>query len=156
MGKGFYGVTGVANISSGYSGYFTGGQGLYANGNWVVQNGTKSALVKVGPDLRKLYCEEATEVFFNDYGSGKIVKGHGHVDLDPAFLETVSIGPENQMKVFVTMNGATNGVYVVKGTRGFDVIENMLGNSDAEFDYRVVAKRRGYESVRMEKEEAPR
>ena len=148
-------IFGNATSSSAYSGYFTGGIGLHVVGDYSA-TGLKNAIVKVGSESRKLYCEEAAEVYFTDYGSGKIVNGHGHVDLDPLFAQTVTIDEQHPMKVFVTMNGATNGVYVVKRDGGFDVIENMLGNSDADFDYRVVAKRRNYEDVRMEKAEPPR
>ena len=148
-------IYGNAVSTTAYSGYFTGGIGLHVVGDQSA-TGTKSAIVKVGNGNRKLYCEEAAEVYFTDYGSGKIVSGHGHVDLDPLFAQTVTIDEQHPMKVFVTMNGATNGVYVAKRENGFDVIENLLGNSDADFDYRVVAKRRNYEDVRMEKAGAPR
>ncbi len=151
QGYGYNGVVGISTgTTTGYSGYFTGGEGLYANGNWVVQNGTKSALVPVGNEWRKLYCEEAAEVYFNDYGSGTLTKGRAHVTLDPTFLQTVTIDTANPMRVFIEMNSESNGVYVVKSLSGFDVIENGGGTSSGSFDYRIVAKRKGYESVRME------
>lgn len=167
LGNGYYGVTGVTEVSggagvyglsgnvNGYSGYFSGGQGLYANGKWVVQNGTKSALVPVGNGWRMLYCEEAAEVYFNDYGSGNIVGGRAHVDLDPTFLATVTVDSANPMRVFTQMNSDISGVYVVKGLSGFDVIESGGAHSSGAFDYRVVAKRKGYESVRMESATPP-
>jgi hypothetical protein len=160
-GIGFYGISGTTNSSGGaavfgsptnstaYSGYFTGGLGLHVTGNQTA-TGTKSALVQVGPDWRKLYCEEAAEVYFNDYGSGKLVNGRAHIELDPIFLQTVTIDSDNPMRVFVQMNTEISGVYVVKGLSGFDVIENGGAHSAGSFDWRVVAKRKGYESVRME------
>ena len=54
------------------------------------------------------------------------------------------------MRVYVTLNDRCRGVYVKKGTTGFDVIELDDGTSNAAFDWRVVAKRRGYEDARME------
>ena len=155
QGYGFYGVVGTSGATSGYSGYFSGGQGLYANGNWVVQNGTKSALVPVGNEWRKLYCEEAAEVYFTDYGSGTLTNGRAHIELDPTFLQTVTIDAAHPLKVFVEMNSETNGVYVAKGATGFDVIENGGGTSSGAFDYRIVAKRKGYEGVRMESAQPP-
>jgi hypothetical protein len=171
MGYGYKGVLGVVEIgtstgsaaiygdasnnSSAYSGYFTGGAGLFANGDWIVQGGTKSALVPIGNEWRKLYCEESAEVWFTDYGGGTIVSGHGHVDLDPMFLQSVTIDSANPMRVFIQMNTQISGVYVVKGLTGFDVFENGTGKSDGAFDYRVVAKRKGYEAVRMELGPAP-
>jgi hypothetical protein len=150
IGNGYIGVLGITNTTGGYSGYFTGGEGLYANGNWIVQNGTKSALVPIGNEWRKLYCEESAEVFFTDYGGGTIVNGRGHVELDPLFLQSVTIDSLHPMRVFIQMNTQISGVYVVKGLTGFDVIENGAGKSDGAFDYRVVAKRKGYENTRME------
>jgi hypothetical protein len=168
FGSGYNGVLGVANGggyagiygSSGsnpnaYSGYFTGGAGVACVGNWVVTSGTKSALVPVGNEWRKLYCEEAAEVYFTDYGSGTLIKGRAHIELEPTFLQTVAIDAANPLKVFVEMNSATNGVYVTKDATGFDVIENGNGTSNGAFDYRIVAKRKGYEGVRMEQGQPP-
>ena len=168
LGNGYYGVCGVSSPSSGaagiygvagtstaYAGYFTGGRGLYINGDQVV-TGLKSAIVSVSGTWRKLYCEESAEVYFTDYGSGNLVNGRAHVDLDPAFLAAVTVDNIYPLKAFIEMNGDTKGVYVTKGNRGFDVVENAGGTSNASFDYRVVAKRKGYEAVRMEAGEAPR
>src|SRR5205823_3608867 len=94
------GIYGFASSANAYSGYFTGGVGLYANGNWVVQNGTKSALVPIGSDWRKLYCEEAAEVWFTDYGGGTLTNGRAHIELDPLFLQSVTIDSLNHMRVF--------------------------------------------------------
>ena len=108
----------------------------------------------MGTGWRKLYCEEAAEVYFTDYGSGTLVNGRAHIALDPIFLQTVTIDDANPIKVFVQMNSDAS-VYVVKGTTGFDVIEDANGTSNGAFDYRVVAKRKGYESLRMESATPP-
>ncbi len=169
IGNGFYGVMGttvkpggyaiygVANNSTAYAGYFDAGGssnlGIYVNGSQTA-TGTKSAIVPVGNEWRKLYCEEAAEVYFTDYGSGTLTNGRAHIDLEPTFLQTVTIDAANPIKVFVQMNSDA-GVYVVKSTTGFDVIENGGGTSNGNFDYRIVAKRKGYESVRMEQGQPP-
>jgi hypothetical protein len=166
MGKGYVGVEGISNSggyagiygmttdNNAYSGYFNGGKGIYVNGDQTA-TGTKSAVVPSGSDWRKLYCEEAAEVYFTDYGGGVLKAGLAHIDLDPTFLSTVTIDSANPMRVFVQMNSGISGVYVVKGTTGFDVIENGAMHSDGAFDYRVVAKRKGFESVRLERSNAP-
>jgi hypothetical protein len=171
QGSGYYGLSGVSNLSgaaavygnssnstNAYAGYFDGGsstnKGIYVNGTQTA-TGTKSALVPVNDGWRKLYCEEAAEVYFADYGSGTLVNGRAHIALDPTFLQTVTIGAANPMRVFIEMNSETNGVYVVKNVTGFDVIENANGTSNGTFDYRIVAKRKGYEGVRMESAEPP-
>jgi hypothetical protein len=154
IGNGYIGVLGVGSSSGGYSGYFTGGGGVYIVGNYTA-TGTKNALVPIGSEWRKLYCEESAEVFFTDYGGGTITAGHGHVELDPTFLQSVTIDSMNPMRVFIQMNTQISGVYVVKGLTGFDVYENGTGKSDGAFDYRVVAKRKGYETTRMELGQPP-
>ncbi len=70
--------------------------------------------------------------------------------MDPLFLETVTISREHPMKVFVELGGDCDGVYVVKGETGFEVIEVKNGTSSIPFDYRVVAKRKGSEDRRLE------
>ena len=150
------GVYGWASGSA-YAGVFNGGAGIMTFGNQSA-SGTKSAIVPVTADStewRKLYCEEATEVVFTEYGSGQLVNGRAHIELDPVFLQTVLIDDLHPMRVFVELNGETNGVYVQKSAASFDVIENNHGTANAGFDYRIVAKRRGYADVRLERGEIP-
>jgi hypothetical protein len=126
-----------------------GGYGVYYVGN-LAGSGTKSCVVKTtqGPTL--LYCQESPENWFEDAGEGMMLNGRAHVDLDRLFLETVTIDTQNPMKVFVQLNGDCAGVYVVKGSSGFDVVELQGGSSSVAFDYRVMAKRKGFESKRLD------
>jgi hypothetical protein len=51
----------------------------------------------------------------------------------------------------VTPRGECDGLYVANATpTGFEVQELHHGVSNAAFDYRIVAKRRTYENVRLE------
>ena len=163
-GYGYYGTVGTA-APGGFAGIFGStvaglpAYAVYSNGDLYVAGnftatGIKAATVPVGNEWRKLYCEEAAQVWFTDYGSGTLVNGRAHIDLDPTFLQTVTIDAANPMMVFVQMNTEISGVYVVKGTTGFDVIENGNGKSSGAFDYRIVAKRKGYENIRL-KQGAP-
>ena len=79
-----------------------------------------------------------------------LVDGRAHVELDPLFLETITIDAQNPMKVFVQLNGDCKGVYVIKGASGFDVVELQGGTSSTAFDYRVMAKRKGFEQKRLD------
>ena len=55
------------------------------------------------------------------------------------------------MKVFIQLNDETGwGVAVKRGMQGFDVLELQKGVSNAHFTYRVVAKRRDFEDLRLE------
>ncbi|RKZ26464.1 hypothetical protein DRQ20_02920 [bacterium] len=176
-GKGVYGYCWPAD-NYGYGGYFSGGwfgvyarsygyavrgyntnsgtagilgwgdYGVYASGD-LGASGTKSAIVRTSKGPREMYCIEATEVWFEDFGSGQLKDGRAYIKLDEDFLETVVIDEKHPLKVFITLLDECNGVYVKKDTEGFEVIELNGGRSNARFDYRVVAKRKGYENVRM-------
>jgi hypothetical protein len=78
------------------------------------------------------------------------VGGAAHIDLDPLFLETVTVNDQHPLKVFVQLNDDCNGVYVQRQATGFQVVELSGGNSSAHFTYRVLAKRKGYETARLE------
>ena len=127
------GVVGWRANNQNYSGYF--------NGNHVVANGTKTASVPTTKGNQLLYVMESPEVWFEDFGTDKLVNGEAKVKLDDLFLETVLIDAQHPMHVFVQVNGECNDVYVVKGKDGFAVKEKSNGQSNVEFSYRVVAKR---------------
>lgn len=135
-----YGVYGRAASSAGYA--------VYASGN-LTATGVKAATVATSAGPTEMYAVESAEVWFEDIGGGRLKGGRARVDLDPHFLETVTVDDENPLRVFVQLRGDARGVYVVEGQEGFDVIELSGGRSDAPFSYRVMAKRRGYEDVRM-------
>ena len=59
------------------------------------------------------------------------------------------------MKVFVQLEGDCRGVYVSKGITSFNVNELQGGTRSVSFSYRVVAKRKGYEDVRLAKMQSP-
>ena len=59
------------------------------------------------------------------------------------------------MKIFIQMDGDSYPVYIKKGWTSFDVIESNGGSSNAAFDYRIVAKRKGYSQIRLEHAEIP-
>lgn len=52
--------------------------------------------------------------------------------------------------VFLTPSENSQGLYVARKTAGgFEVREQGDGKSDVAFDYRIVARRRGYEGLRL-------
>lgn len=141
--------TGVYGYSSsGYAGYFGGN--VHINGNYYA-TGTKHAEVKLvdgSPVL--LSCEEATEVYFIDYGESQLVNGKIHIALDPTFLQTVTIDARHPMMVFTQMEGDCKGIYVTNKTAtSFDVAELQGGASNVSFCYRVVCKRKYFEDERL-------
>lgn len=83
-----------------------------------------------------------------DFGSGALVHGILKVTLDPAFAQTVNAGVEYH--VFLTPGGDCKGLYVTNRTaEGFEVRELGGGISSVAFDYRIVARRAGYEAQRL-------
>ena len=134
-------VVGWRQNNANYSGYF--------NGNHVIANGTKSASVPTTKGNQLLYVTEAPEVWFEDLGGGKLVNGEVTIHLDPLFLETVVIDADHPMRVFVQMEGESQEVYVTKGTTSFVVKERNGGNSNAEFSYRIMAKRVHFQDHRF-------
>jgi len=154
--RGVYGSVNVTSTQTGagvygyepYSGNVTQ-WGVYASGDMGC-SGTKNAVVKTSKGPMVLYTMESPEVWFEDFGSAQLNNGRAHIELDPLFLETVTINDTHPMKVFITLNDECNGVYVKKGRTGFDVIELNNGRSNASFDYRIVAKRKGLENQRLE------
>jgi hypothetical protein len=113
-----------------------------------VASGTKNAVVGTADGARLLYVEEATEVWFADYGFGQLQDGLAVVRIDPIFAQTVNL--EEPYYVFVQVYGEA-GVYVSERTaEGFEV-RLREGNPQAGFSYRLVARRLGHEGRRLER-----
>ncbi len=113
--------------------------------------GSKSAVVRTnsyGP--RAIYTIESPEIWIEEFGSAQFVNGEARIELDPQYLETVTIDEKHPLKVFVQLTDEANPVIVTKGDTYFIVRESLGGKSSATFDYRLVAKRKGYEDTRLE------
>ena len=138
-----------------------------ASGSWVFESignatcaididanlscdGTISGVAKADGGARKvsLYATQSTENWFEDAGSGELAKGFVHIALDSTFAQTVNTSVDYH--VFLTPKGDCEGLYVTNETpEGFDVHELRGGHSAIAFDYRIMAKRAGYENVRL-------
>jgi hypothetical protein len=91
---------------------------------------------------------QSAENWFEDAGSGQLHNGSARIALDPTFAQTVNTAVEYH--VFLTPNGDCKGLYVDQKTAtSFDVHELGGGTSSVGFDYRIMAKRSGYERVRL-------
>lgn len=115
----------------------------------MIANGTKSESVPTSKGNQLLYVTEAPEVWFEDLGGGKLVNGEAVIQLDPLFLETVVIDEAHPMRVFIQMEGESEEVYVIKGTSSFTVKERNNGASNADFSYRIMAKRIHFQDHRF-------
>jgi hypothetical protein len=116
----------------------------------LVCNGTVQGAVSADGGARKvaLYAMQSPENWFEDAGSGQLSNGSARIELDPTFAQTVNPGFEYH--VFLTPNGDSKGLYVSqKAATSFEVHEQGGGRSNIAFDYRIMAKRKGYEQVRF-------
>lgn len=110
--------------------------------------GTQSAVVPVDGRKLALYTIQAPDNWFEDFGSASLSSGLATVRLEPRFAQTVNTGMEYH--VFLTPKGECEGLFVTSETpAGFEVRELHQGHSNVAFDYRVVARRRGYEGIRL-------
>jgi hypothetical protein len=111
--------------------------------------GTKSAAVPMQDGtMVKVFSVESPEVWFEDYGADKLNGGAVTVTVDEKFVQTVNLA--KGYHVFLTPKGDCKGLYVTNETEtGFEVREMGGGGSSVEFDYRIVAHRKGYEDERL-------
>lgn len=149
------GVRGQTYAANGWAGSFYSdvGNGVYVSApagktGLNVAGGTKNAVVRAEGGSRLLYTEESTEVWFTDYGFGRLQNGVAVIAVDPLFAQTVNLN--EPYHVFVQPYGDAN-LYVANRTpTGFEVRLHD-GDPNAEFSYRIVAKRLGYETTRLER-----
>ncbi len=122
---------------------FTAGVGAYAyvGGylNWTNYkiNGTGSVSTIVD-DLNEepvnMFCPEAPEILFQDYGTGELVNGKAYIKMDPIFTKNIHVNEDNPIKVFVQLEGDCKDVYVTNKTaEGFEVVELQGGTSNVPF-----------------------
>jgi hypothetical protein len=112
-------------------------------------NGSVTAVVHAGGSRQvALNTISSPEDWFEDAGAGQLSNGEAVVNIEAVFGETVNTGVE--YRVFLTPNGDCKGLYVAqKSPTSFVVRELGGGHSSIAFDYRIMAKRVGYEKVRL-------
>ena len=131
------------------------GGNLQISGNLTV-NGTKSSTAKL-QDGREvtLYAVESPGNWFEDFGSAELRNGAAWISLESSFAQATNANVPYH--VFLAPNGDSSGLYVARKTStGFEVREHGGGTSTVGFDYRIVARRRGYESLRLAEVNRPR
>jgi hypothetical protein len=132
---------------------FVGGHGVSITGDFQA-SGLKSAVVKhKDGTLRKVYCLESAEPFFEDYGEEDLKNGFASVSIDPDFAPIVK---KDDYHVFLTPYGESQGLYVSARTPGgFQVREQGGGKSNLRFSYRILARRGDVPNVRLQKAQLP-
>ncbi len=148
------GVYGRA-INSGdnnWGGYFTNGN---ANG-WAYVGGRvggtdykingPGAVSTIVQDLQgrsvNLYCPEAPEVLFQDFGNAQLRNGRATIVLDPVLTKNITVDDRHPLRVMVQLEGDCKGVYVTNKTgNGFEVVELNGGTSNVPFTWFISASR---------------
>ena len=111
-------------------------------------DGDDVVTVSSGPRKVSLYSMQSTENWFEDAGAGQLSNGSARVELDPTYAQTVNTGVD--YRVFLTPNGDCKGLYVSRKTAtSFEVHELGGGTANIAFDYRIMAKRKGRENIRL-------
>lgn len=132
-----------------YGGSFGGYCATDVSGN-LTCSGTVSGIAPVQGGSKKvaLNAIQSPENWFEDAGSGQLSSGEAVVNIESVFGETVNTGAEYH--VFLTPNGDCKGLYVAqKSATSFVVKELGGGTSSIAFDYRIMAKRKGFEQFRL-------
>lgn len=130
------------------------GAGVFSvdeSGN-MAATGSKNA--KVNSDLfgeRLVYCVESPEVWFEDFGKATLDEGEVEVVFEDIFASIVNL--EYDYHVFLTPLGQQPVLLFIteKTSTGFKVKGAGLDGNPikCDFDYRIVAKRLGYENERL-------
>jgi hypothetical protein len=164
VGHHFYEGVGVGawsfsgNLIEAYDGDYPGGVrrfyidqngNVYADGGFFIFSSPPSS-----PDseARASSAIQSPEVWSEDFGTATLVNGQAVATIDPLFAETVNL--KVNYHVFVTALSDEPALIFVssKEPGSFTVRGVMLDGRPANisFDYRIVAKRQGYETLRME------
>jgi hypothetical protein len=120
------------------------------NGHEICPGGfSTTARVHNSQQQVALYAMESPQNWFEDFGSGQLASGTARITLDQTFAEAANTGV--QYHVFLTPRDECDGLFVSNATAsGFEVHELHHGHSNVAFDYRIVALRRGFETLRLE------
>jgi len=133
-GGGFYSISNAGNMI--LSGELTTGHG----GPYLRTTGASGRTVTA-------YSEHTTMPEMADVGEAQLVNGRAFVKIDAALADVIDV--RSGYHVFVTPEGDSNGLYVVKGADGFVVREQHGGRSTLDFEYRIVAKPREENGARL-------
>jgi hypothetical protein len=156
-GHGVVGATGSANVAA-VAGSTNGVSGAYAGifyGPFVVV-GPKSAAVRMEDGThRLLYCEDASESWFADYGEAELINGIADVRIDPEFALIADLSTYH---VFLTAHGDFQMHVSERRPDRFTVRQTTGTGSEGAcgtFGWRLVARRKDITAPRLAKVTLP-
>ncbi len=95
---------------------------------------------------------ESTEAWFEDAGSAMLVNGSVTVPLEKVYAQTINTGDYH---VFLTPLGDCPLYVAAKTATGFTVKALGGAKCNISFEYRIMGKRLGYETKRLEAAQNP-
>jgi hypothetical protein len=107
----------------------------------ILSAGTKSTMVRDDEGKNRImYCTEAPEVLFQDFGEAELVNGKATIVLEDVLSKNIS--DKKPVKVFIQLEGDCNGVYITnKSNKGFTVNELNKGKSNTKFSWQIIGNR---------------
>jgi hypothetical protein len=95
-----------------------------------------------------MYCQEAPEAYFEDFGFATLENGVATVTLDPEFRAVVNA---DDYHLFLTEYGDMGGLFIAKKDSASFEVRSHFTSAMGEFSYRIVAKRKDDVGRRMER-----
>jgi hypothetical protein len=125
-------------------------------GRGMTTVGTSAVAVETDSGPREMYAVSSPGLWFEDFGSAALVDGQATVAIDPLFAEVCSLEAGYQVYLTPISTDLVLLSVTAKTPTAFEVRGATLDGqpADASFDYRIVAKRAGYEDYRMETAES--
>jgi len=114
--------------------------------------GVQAMAVDTSAGAREMYATGATEVWFEDFGTANLVDGQATVAIDPLFAEAVNLAAEYHVYLTALSDQPVLLYVTAKTPASFEVRGATLDGQPAAagFEYRIVAKRAGYEDWRLQ------
>ena len=158
-GFGVYASSVLSGGAANAGGYFRDAQNDYAyvayhdgtGTNYKIYGtGAVSSIMTTTGGRVGLIAPESPEAWIQDLGSGQMTGGHAVVTLDNRFLQCVTLADPTQMRVFVQFTSPPPAsYYVTKNAAGFEVVDGSGAPTTASFDWIVMGRWKGWESVRF-------
>lgn len=109
--------------------------------------GEKNRVVNTSYGKVKMNAVESTDAVFEDYGSGVLDSdGLCTINIDEMFLDTINTTYDYYIYLTPYYNGKETNIYVLSKTLDRFVV---CGTPNTKFDWRITAKQKGYENIRM-------
>jgi hypothetical protein len=142
------GGPGVVGQSAGYAGVFAGA--VYVAGSLTVTGAKSAAVPHPDGSLRRLYCLESPEAWFEDFGKGQLECGRAEVTIHPDFAVVADLADYH---VFLTAYDGDCGLHVLSQTSEGFTVQARDATTTGRFSWRVVAKRKDVAGTRLEQVE---